>query len=71
MSGSGETFKFGQPGQNVTPSYANVKKRSNGKESIVYGRSDSGSDHGHTVRNADGSVDYARTPSGKVIKDKR
>lgn len=68
-----------QPGDwslppNVSPSEIKVYPRSDGKTQIIYGdeRDDSGQiigDHGHTVINQDGDIDYARTQNGTVKKD--
>jgi hypothetical protein len=61
-------------GKNVTPSEVKVGTRDDGKESIVYGNNRSengkiGNPHGHTVRNKDGSIDYARSKDDSVIKN--
>ena len=69
-----KTYDFGK---NTTPRYARETTRPDGKSSIVYGNTPSstkpgriGKPHGHTVRAADGSIDYARTPGGKRHVDK-
>lgn len=62
--------------KNVSPSEIKVKTRSDGKTSVVYGdkRNESGKitgDHGHTVINNDGEIDYARTQRQTVKKDRQ
>jgi len=62
--------------KNVSPSEIKVKTRSDGKTSVVYGdkRNESGkitSEHGHTVINNDGEIDYARTQRQTVKKDRQ
>lgn len=65
-----ERTDYGRENQSVTPSYRVTSTRSDGKESTVYGNKDGSSEHGHSVRSSDGSVEYSRTIGGKVLKDK-
>jgi hypothetical protein len=58
------TTKFGP---NVTPNFITHKTRSDGKIDTFYGKQ-GGSQHGHSVRRADGSVEYSRTSSGRHVK---
>lgn len=60
--------------KNVSPSEIKVYTRSDGKTQIIYGdnRDQSGQvigDHGHTVIDESGDIDYARTQKGTVKKD--
>ena len=60
--------------KNVSPSEIKVYTRSDGKTQIVYGdkRDKSGQvvgEHGHTVIDESGEIDYARTPKGTIKKD--
>lgn len=62
---------YGRESQTVTPSYRVTTTRDDGKESTVYGNRDGSSNHGHSVRSADGSVEYSRTIGGTVLKDSK
>ncbi len=60
--------------RNVSPSEIKIYGRSDGKTQIIYGdkRDDSGQvvgDHGHTVVDEAGEIDYARTQKGTIKKD--
>lgn len=62
--------------KNVSPHEIKVYTRSDGKTQIIYGdsRDKSGQvtgDHGHTVIDESGDIDYARTQKGTVKKDTR
>ena len=57
-----------------SPSEIKIYGRSDGKTQIIYGdkRNDSGQvvgDHGHTVVDESGEIDYARTQKGTIKKD--
>lgn len=66
-----ERSDYGRDNQSVTPAYRETTTRDNGKESTVYGNKDGTSNHGHSVRSADGSVEYSRTIGGNVLIDKK
>ena len=60
--------------KNVSPSEIKVYTRSDGKTQIIYGdkRDKSGQvmgEHGHTVLDESGDIDFARTQKGTVKKD--
>jgi hypothetical protein len=65
-----ERTDYGRDNQSVTPAYRETTTRSDGKESTIYGNRDGTSNHGHSVRSADGKVEYSRTIGGNVLKDK-
>ena len=60
---------YGRENQSVTRSYRVTTTRDDSKESTIYGNKDGSSSHGHSVRSADGSVEYSRTIGGNVTKD--
>lgn len=50
---------------NVTPNFIRVTEpRSDGRQSIYYGRREDGANHGHTVLGPDGGILYARSRFG-------
>jgi hypothetical protein len=63
------TFRYPS---NVTPNRVSFEKRADGKTTVYYtnkGDKATGDKkaHGHSVRRADGSVEYARTRGGKKL----
>jgi hypothetical protein len=60
---------YGRENQTVTPAYRVTTTRDDGKESTIYGKKDGSPNHGDSVREADGSLRYARTIGGKVLKE--
>ena len=60
-------------GSNVTPRFVTEAVRDDGKRSVVYGnQAENGrivGQHGHTVIDSSGQIDYARTISQNVLKD--
>lgn len=63
-------FSFGKSTQSVTPSWAKQSTRSDGASSTVFGRSDGGGKHGHSVVRS-GKVVYSRTIGGNVVANKK
>lgn len=66
-----ERTDYGRENQKVTPAYRVTTTRNDGKESTIFGKKDGSSEHGHSVRNSDGTVDYSRTIGGNVLKDSK
>ncbi len=68
------TYEMGKPGQKVTPRYIRESIRSDGSKSYVFGQkiNEKGKiigKHGHSTRNADGTLSYSRTQNGVVVFD--
>ena len=65
MGNDRQVFRFGS---NVTPNRVVVESRNDGKTNIFYSNNGDAS-HGHTVRAADGSIVFARTRGGNILKN--
>jgi len=52
---------------NIFPNFITRKTRSDGKTDTIFGRQGD-KNHGHSVRRANGTVEYSRTNGGREVK---
>lgn len=61
--------RYGRENQHVTPAWSSWHTRQvDGHETITYGRQGQSEPHGHTDRDTDGNIEFARTIDGREVK---